>query len=241
MSERYVSWGRFPAATQRVHHLEWRHAGLPSGVRDEATVLPFGNGRSYGDVCLNDGGALLDCAALDRVIAFDAQRGVLRAEAGMRLGDVLDVVVPRGWFLPVSPGTRFATLGGAIANDVHGKNHHTAGTFGRHVRAFELLRSDGETRLCTPDSTPDLFQATVGGLGLTGVMLWAEIQLHRIDSPFLDTETIRFGALREFFALASESDRHYDYTVAWVDCAARGESLGRGLFTPCPPCRAGAG
>lgn len=193
-------------------------------------MLPYGNGRSYGDSCLNDNGLLLAMRGLDRFIDFDPASGVLRCEAGVLLAEILALAVPQGWFLPVTPGTRFVTIGGAIANDVHGKNHHRAGTFGRHVRRFELLRSDGVRRLCTPDDNADWFGATIGGLGLTGVIVWAELALKRIASPMIDLETIRFDRLQEFFELSRASDRDYEYTVAWIDCLARGRSLGRGLF-----------
>jgi FAD/FMN-containing dehydrogenase len=194
-------------------------------------VLPFGNGRSYGDSCLNDGGLLLDARGLDRFISFDVERGVICCEAGVMLCDILDLVVPRGWFLPVSPGTKFVTVGGAIANDVHGKNHHCAGSFGCHVRQFELLRSDGSRRRCSRTENPEWFRATIGGLGLTGVILWAELELRRVAGAAMDIETIRFHDLGGFFRLTRESDAGFDYTVAWVDCASGGKSLGRGLFT----------
>ena len=194
-------------------------------------MLPFGNGRSYGDSCLNDGGLLLDARGLDRFISFDLERGVICCEAGVMLRDILDLVVPRGWFLPVSPGTKFVTVGGAIANDVHGKNHHCAGSFGCHVRQFELMRSDGSRWRCSRTENPEWFSATIGGLGLTGVILWAELDLHRVAGAAMDIETIRFRDLGEFFRLTSESDASFNYTVAWVDCASRGKSLGRGIFT----------
>jgi FAD/FMN-containing dehydrogenase len=123
---------------------------------------------------------LLDMRGLDRLISFDVEHGVIRCEAGVMLGDILDLTVPAGWFLPVSPGTKFVTVGGAIANDVHGKNHHCAGSFGCHVRQLELLRSDGSRRRCSRTENPEWFGATIAGLGLTGVILWAEIQLHRV-------------------------------------------------------------
>lgn len=192
--------------------------------------MPFGNGRSYGDVCLNDGGMLLDCRHLDRFIQFDPDTGVLRCESGVLLSEILSLTVPNNWFLPVTPGTQFVSLGGAIANDVHGKNHHKAGTFGSHVRCFELLRSDGTRFVCSPDDNSGFFNATIGGLGLTGVVTWAEIQLHPIHNPYIDQEIIRYGNLGEFFALASESDQAYEHTVAWIDCLAKGQQLGRGLF-----------
>ncbi|GAB3348404.1 FAD-binding oxidoreductase [Lysobacter tyrosinilyticus] len=196
----------------------------------EGTALPFGNGRSYGDSCLNPDGTLLRARSLDRFIAFDPATGELQCEAGVLLGEILEQVVPRGWFLPVSPGTRQVTVGGAIANDVHGKNHHAAGSFGHHVECFELLRSDGSRILCRPGDAHGLFEATIGGLGLTGLITWASIRLRRISGPWMDAETIRFGCLDDFFALSRESAVNHEYTVAWIDCLARGAALGRGLF-----------
>ncbi len=231
MSSRYESWGRYPKFEQEAVRFEWRGDDVPPVARENGPFLPFGNGRSYGDVCLNDGGKLVDCRGLDRFIAWDPDSGVLRAEAGVLLSEVLALTVDQGWFLPVTPGTQYATLGGAIANDVHGKNHHRAGTFGRHVLRFELLRSDGTRLTCSPDDNADFFRATIAGLGLTGIITWVEIQLQPVASPYIDQETIRFGKLDEFFDLARESDRDYEHTVAWVDCRPAGEDLGRGLFT----------
>ena len=141
---RFASWGNFPPARQQALDLYWRDDGLPL-PRDGATLLPRGLGRSYGDSCLNDGGVLLDTRRLGRFIEFDRASGLLRCEAGLSLADLLAVTVPQGWFLPVTPGTKYVTVGGAVANDVHGKNHHGAGTFGRFVTRFELLRSDVKT------------------------------------------------------------------------------------------------
>lgn len=225
--EGFQSWGRYPRARHSVYRLRDRNAALPCG---RYPMLAYGNGRSYGDSCLNDGGLLLAMRGLDRFIDFDPASGVLRCEAGVLLADILQLAVPQGWFLPVTPGTRFVTVGGAIANDVHGKNHHRAGTFGRHVRQFELLRSDGTRRRCTPGENADWFGATIGGLGLTGVIVWAEFSLRRIPGPMIDLETLRFDRLDDFFALSRVSDRDYEYTVAWIDCLARGRSLGRGRF-----------
>jgi FAD/FMN-containing dehydrogenase len=225
----YRSWGRYPRARHAgVLPVLWR-AEPPPLDRVEQTVLPFACGRSYGDSCLNDGGLLLDTAGLDRLIAFDKVAGVLRCEAGVTLADILALIVPQGWFLPVVPGTRWVSVGGAIANDIHGKNHHRAGTFGAHVVRLELLRSSGDRLVCSPEEHPDLFRATVGGLGLTGLILWAEIRLKRIPGDAIDLEQVRFRSLDEFFELA-ESDQAYEYTVAWVDCLARGRRLGRGIF-----------
>lgn len=225
--EKPLSWGRWPHTRQTVIRCYDRYAPLP---KTRQRILPYGNGRSYGDSCLNDGGILLDTLGLDRFIAFDPVNGVLCCEAGVLLDEILALIVPQGWFLPVTPGTRFVTIGGAIANDVHGKNHHRAGTFGGTVRGFELLRSDGSRRYCSLTENADWFAATVGGLGLTGLITWAEIQLRRIANPWIASETMRFGNLDEFFTLSAASDQDYEYTVAWLDCTARGGALGRGLF-----------
>jgi FAD/FMN-containing dehydrogenase len=222
-----ASWGRYPQATQQIIPFPWRDAPLPAGP---GTLLAYGNGRSYGDVCLNDGGTLLHTAGLDRFIAFDPDGGVLRCEAGALFSDILAFAVPRGWFLPVTPGTQYVTVGGAIANDVHGKNHHGAGTFGEHVRCFELLRSDGSRLLCSPSVNAGLFAATIGGLGLTGVITWAEFALKRIAGPWMATQTVAFAGLAEFFALSADSERSHEYSVAWIDCAGSGPTFGRGLF-----------
>lgn len=226
--EAYQSWGRYTRASHEVMRPFWRPRSLDlSGL--PATALPYGAGRSYGDVCLNHGGGLIDCRGLDRFIGFDRAEGVLACEAGATLAEILGLVVPCGWFLPVTPGTSLITLGGAIANDVHGKNHHRAGAFGRHVRRLELLRSDGARLICSPSRNPELFAATVGGMGLTGLITWAEIQLKPLSSPELTVETIKFHGLEEFEELSRRSDQHWEYTVAWLDALSR-KNPQRGLF-----------
>lgn len=222
------SWGRFPKVRQKSVVLEWRHE--LSSLKTQKHFLAYGQGRSYGDVCLNDGGVILETSSLRRFILFDEDTGLLRAEAGVTLDQVLRLVVPRGWFLPVTPGTKFVSLGGAVANDVHGKNHHLHGTFGCHVRAFELARSDGPKKRCSPTENPEWFAATIGGLGLTGLITWVEIQLIPIVSDQIDITSTRFGNLAEFFALSATDTTSHVYTVAWLDCLAKGAALGRGLF-----------
>ncbi len=225
------SWGRYPQlAPRQVIPVFWR-SEMPDLASLETSILPYGYGRSYGDSCLNEGGITLDVSHLRRFLAFDEERGLLRCEAGVALGEILELIVPRGWFLPVTPGTKFVSVGGAIANDVHGKNHHRAGTFGCHVTQFELLRSTGERLTCSWEENVDLFHATIAGLGLTGVILWAELQLKRIPGPYIDMQRIRFTSLKEFQELAEGSEQDFEYTVAWVDCFACGSELGRGFFT----------
>ena len=194
------------------------------------SMLPRGNGRSYGDCNLNPGGILLEMQQFNRVMEFDPDGGVLTCEAGLLLSDLLQLFVPRGWFLPVTPGTQFVTVGGAIANDVHGKNHHRAGSFGNHVLQFELLRSDGSRRVCSPMQHSDWYEATIGGLGLTGLITWARVQLRRIANPCIDAETIRFRSLEEFFDISMASDQSHEHTVSWIDCASSGQGLARGIF-----------
>lgn len=226
----YESWGRYPqSAPAQVVPLSWI-SEIPDLIHSARPLLAYGKGRSYGDCCLNRGGTLLDTSGLDKFIHFDATSGILRCEAGITLETILRVILPAKWFLPVTPGTQFVTLGGAIANDVHGKNHHRAGSFGCHVRCFELLRSDRGRVRCSSEENADLFEATIGGLGLTGLILWAEFQLKRVEGPWIDCEQIRFERLEEFFELSEKSDESHEYTVAWVDCMSRGEKLGRGIF-----------
>lgn len=229
-TERYQSWGRYPkAAHRKVAKIYWRDQ-LEQVLRhaEPRSILPYGMGRSYGDSCLNIGRDLLDCTALNRILDYDWETGRICVEGGITLGDLLDVIVPRGWFLPVVPGTKFVTVGGAIANDVHGKNHHRAGTFGCHVKQVTLYRSDSSPVVCSPATNLDLLQATIGGLGLTGVIGSAEIKLKRIPGNAVDVEPLAFRSLDQFLELSAASDRSYEYTVAWVDCLSRGEI--RGIF-----------
>jgi len=228
-SATYQSWGRYPKATQTIRPLFWPGDSL-SVDSPNGTLLCQGLGRSYGDACLNDGGALLIARGLDRFVAFDETTGVLRCEAGVSLAEILRLFVPRGWFLPVLPGTSFVTVGGAIANDIHGKNHHHAGSFGNYVRRLLLRRSDGQTLVCSEDSNPEMFRATIGGLGLTGMIEWAEVALKPVANAWIDVETIRYDGLEDFLRLSAESESRFEYLVAWVDSSASGRSLGRGIL-----------
>lgn len=223
----FESWGRYPKHHAEVVPLFWT-SDFPLSVPRSA-MLPVGLGRSYGDSCLLDGGTLLSARGLDRFIAFDQATGLLRCEAGVSLAEIFDFAVPRGWFLPVTPGTKFVTVGGAIANDVHGKNHHVAGTFGCHVPRFEIVRSNGEHYECSPTQNPSLYEATIGGLGLTGLITWAEVQLRPIVSRKIRQDAIKFVGLNEFVAL-SRAAQHLEYTVAWLDCVSTGKNFARGIF-----------
>jgi FAD/FMN-containing dehydrogenase len=228
-TENVSSWGSICAPEHVVLSLAERQAGFPS-LDPAANLLARGNGRSYGDSCLNSGQTLVRMRNLDRFIRFDKHTGVLACESGVLLADILKLTLPLGWTLPVAPGTLLVTVGGAIANDVHGKNHHQYGTFATSLVCFELLRSDGQRLSCSREENASMFAASLGGLGLTGIITWAEIQLRRVPGPWVDVETIRFGNLDEFMGLCAQSDNGYEYTVAWVDCRASGRRLGRGLL-----------
>jgi FAD/FMN-containing dehydrogenase len=223
------SWGRLDADPHHVIYLN-NPIKVKSliGEGQYGKGIAHGMGRSYGDVCLNPEGTLWMTAGLDRFIAFDDDTGRLVCEAGVPLRDIQRLTIRRGWILPVTPGTQMVTVGGAIANDVHGKNHHRLGSFGDHVRRIALMRTEGETIYCGPQERSDWFAATVGGLGLTGVMVQAEIQLCRVAGPWLETETVPYANLDEFFALADESETGWEHTVSWIDCISGGG--GRGLF-----------
>ena len=221
------SWGRRPKVESQVIQRNWNSDPF---AECKGSILPYGQGRSYGDSCLNGGGTVLSTAGLDRILSFDVGSGILRAEAGLRLKELLEFAVPRGWFIAVSPGTQYVSLGGAIANDIHGKNHHRRGTFGCHVRRLSVRRSNGEVIECGPQERPDFFSATVAGLGLTGFIEWVELQLIPIETGMITMESIQCSNLGEFFAISAESAARYEYTVAWVDCLAAGGNLGRGVF-----------
>ena len=227
---KYLSWGRYPRATHsHVYKPAWDDQ-VPAILQAASTgsLLPYGLGRSYGDSCLNAERALVDCRRLNRILGFDESTGVLRCESGVTFAEIVDVFLPKGWFLPVTPGTQFVTVGGAIANDVHGKNHHCAGTFGGHVRQLGLHRSNDGAVFCSPDENPEMFRATIGGLGLTGVIAWADIQLRRVGGPWIDAELVPFQSLSTFLDLSRKSDGRFEYTVAWLDCFA-GKNP-RGIF-----------
>jgi len=229
-----LSWGRYPKHPQTGHAVHWPD-DVPTSLTtidalQAGRTIAFGKGRSYGDSCLAESDHVLLMEGMDRVIAVDWKTGIVTAQAGLTLGALLPIALSHGWFLPVSPGTKFVTLGGAVANDVHGKNHHVMGTFGRHVRQLNLWRSQEGVQTCSPTSNMPLFNATVGGLGLTGVILSVELQLRPVRSGRIVQRSIKFGHLDEFFCLSDELDPHHEYAVAWVDCLAQGPQMGRGRY-----------
>jgi decaprenylphospho-beta-D-ribofuranose 2-oxidase len=194
-------------------------------------VLARGLGRSYGDSAQNGGGSVLDMTSLSRIRSIDTTTGLVSADAGVSLDTLVRVLLPLGLFVPVLPGTRQVTLGGAIAADIHGKNHHVHGSFGDHVVAMDLLTADGSIRTLTPETAPQLFWATVGGMGLTGVVLRATIRATQVESAFFAVDTERTRNLDDLMARLQADDDAYTYSVAWIDLAARGAAMGRSVLT----------
>ena len=184
---------------------------------NETTYLPRGLGRSYGDVCLNNNGSLILTHDNNSILNFDYENGTIECESGISLNELLKIITPLGWFLPVVPGTSFVTVGGAIANDIHGKNHHRKGTFGNYIESFDLLRSNGEVIVCTKNENQDYFFSTIGGLGLTGLIIKAKIKLIPIKSSYVDTKNIRYYSFSDFFEINEEMERDNEYTVSFVD------------------------
>ena len=227
------SWGRLSNDSHKVIALS--DAGSAKDLiklEGSELGLPYGMGRSYGDVGLNPNRLLWLMSGLNHFIKFDDTTGLLQCEAGVLLRDIQRLFIPRGWMLPVTPGTQMVTVGGAIANDIHGKNHHAHGSFGDHVHHLKVIRTDGQIIECGPSLLPKWFEATIGGLGLTGVIVEAQIQLKRTAGPWLDTETIPYSNLIEFFDLADNSERDWEHTVSWIDCLSSG---GKGIFMRANP------
>ena len=219
-----ISWGMYPKIQNKKTVLKDTH-NLEHYISETREFIPFGNGRSYGDSAIND--EILYCKDYNNFLDFDEQNGILRCQAGVLLSEILESFVPRGWFLKVTPGTKLITVGGAIASDVHGKNHHIEGCFSECVSEFKIMLPDGKIETCTKDD--ELFLATCGGMGLTGVILEATLSLKRINSQFIRQTTIKTKNLKETFE-AFESHKELPYSVAWIDCLAKGKDLGKCLL-----------
>jgi decaprenylphospho-beta-D-ribofuranose 2-oxidase len=220
-------WGRYPRVDVRSLRARGPAEALDV-INQEDSLIPRGNGRAYGDPALNQR-ATLSMTPSDRLLAFDADSGVLAAEAGVLLADIIEVFLPRGWFVPVTPGTKFVTLGGMIAADVHGKNHHRAGSLASHLLGVDLALADGRVVRCSPGENQDLFAATCGGMGLTGVILSASLRLIPVETACIRQETRRAGGLAEAMEQFEQS-HSWTYSAAWIDCLARGGRLGRSLL-----------
>lgn len=218
-----TNWGNYPVIDATVHS--------PSTIEEAKKVVLSSNeiiarglGRCYGDSSLNH--TILSTLRLNHILEFDEQTGIITCEAGVSLAEILEAFVPRGWFLPVTPGTKFVTVGGAIASDVHGKNHHVAGSFSNHVHSIKILLSDGSIVSCSKTEQPDLFWATCGGMGLTGVILEATFQLKKIQTAYIRQRIIKVRNIDEAVE-QFEKNQHWTYSMAWIDCLSVDKQLGR--------------
>ena len=218
-------WGRYPVQSCELERPE-RYADLYS---DAASVIARGQGRSYGDAALNENRRVLLTERVNRLLEFDVENGILRAEAGVMLAEILEVIVPKGWFLPVTPGTKFVSLGGCVAADVHGKNHHHDGSFGDHVLGIELILADDSHVACSPAENSELFLATVGGMGLTGIIGEVAIKLIPVQSDYVMVRHHAADNLEQLFQHLQNPAMDDRYTVAWIDSLATGQQLGRGI------------
>jgi FAD/FMN-containing dehydrogenase len=218
-------WGRFPVQSCKLERPE-RYADLrPAGE----SLIVRGQGRSYGDAALNENGCVLLTERVNRLLEFDAELGILCAEAGVTLAEVLEMIVPKGWFLPVTPGTKFVSLGGCVAADVHGKNHHHEGSFGDYITGIELILADGSRVSCSPSEHVELFWATVGGMGLTGIIGQVTLKLIPIQNAYVKVRHHAADNFEQLFGLMQDAAIDDRYTVAWIDSMASGARLGRGV------------
>lgn len=224
-------WGNFRHETCRVYQ-----PADVGGLRQvavaasEDSIISRGLGRSYSDAAVNGGGGVVSHLGMNRSLDFDAATGVLACEAGVSIGDIIDFALPKGWFPAVTPGTRFVSVGGAIAADVHGKNHHVDGSFAAFLLDFRLLLANGDVLTCSPARHADVFWATVGGMGLTGAILDARIQLRPVESAYVTVDYRRTRDLDESLTEFARGDADHTYSVAWIDCLATGTSLGRSVL-----------
>jgi decaprenylphospho-beta-D-ribofuranose 2-oxidase len=226
-AEPISGWGRHPVSRATVARPE--RLALPA---DGGPVLPRGLGRAYGDAAVpaTAGGRVLETVRADRVLAFDRDAGLLTCEAGVSVAEILRLGVPRGWFPPVTPGTKFVTVGGCVACDVHGKNHHRDGSFGSFVERMVVQVADGRLVECSPVRERDLFLATVGGMGLTGLITEVTLRLRPVETGWMRVDTESVAGLEAMCAGLREAARDWPYTVGWIDCLAGGQALGRGIL-----------
>lgn len=227
MKKVIANWGNYPAMESDERLFSYDDQ-LQDIIRSSPHFIPRGNGRCYGDASL--AGETINTIRYDKILSFDTERGLFECQSGLTLDQILEVIVPKGWFLPVTPGTKFITVGGAVGSDVHGKNHHVDGTFGQHITDMDIILADGTSVTCSPTQYPDLFEATCGGMGLTGMITRIKFKLKKIPSSYIKQKQIKAANLDELIRLFEEY-KHYTYSMAWIDCLQKGNSFGRGIMT----------
>ena len=226
MTKKIANWGNYPVIESSEYNFTFNDQ-LKKLVREHASFIPRGNGRCYGDASL--AATTLCTVKYNNILSFDTESGLFECESGITLDQVLEVIVPAGWFLPVTPGTKFITIGGAVASDVHGKNHHVDGSFSNHIVEMDVMLSDGSTLTCGPRLHADLFEATCGGMGLTGMITRVLFRLKKIETSYIRQKQVKARNLEEVISLF-EQYKHYTYSVAWIDCLKKGNSFGRSIL-----------
>jgi decaprenylphospho-beta-D-ribofuranose 2-oxidase len=226
MKKEIANWGNYPVMESDEHHFSYLSDAQQS-IRTAGNFIPRGNGRCYGDASLAP--VTINTVKFDKILSFDVPNGIFECQSGITLDQVLEVIVPKGWFLPVTPGTKFITVGGAVASDVHGKNHHVDGCFSHHVEEMDLLLADGTLLTCSPQKETDLFEATCGGMGLTGLITRIRFRLKKIETSYIRQKQVKAANLEEIIRLFDEY-KHYTYSVAWIDCLKKGKGFGRSIL-----------
>jgi decaprenylphospho-beta-D-ribofuranose 2-oxidase len=226
MRKNIANWGNYPVIESDERQFTFKEQLSPL-VKGAKKFIPRGNGRCYGDASLED--ETISTLKYNKALAFDTKNGVFKCESGMLLEEVLEIIVPKGWFLPVTPGTKYITIGGAVGSDVHGKNHHVDGSFSNHIVEMELMLADGSLMVCSPVLHPDLFEATCGGMGLTGVITTVTFNLKKIETAYIKQKQIKAKNLEEIIELF-EKYKDATYSVAWIDCLKKGKGFGRSIL-----------
>lgn len=226
MKKQIANWGNYPAMESDEKSFVFENQ-LEEFIRDSEDFIPRGNGRCYGDASLAN--KTISTLKYDKILSFDTENGIFDCQSGITLDNVLEVIVPKGWFLPVTPGTKFITIGGAVGSDVHGKNHHVDGSFSNHIVEMNLILASGETITCSPEVNGDLFEATCGGMGLTGIITRVKFRLKKIESSYIKQKQIKAENLEDVIRLFDEY-KHYTYSVAWIDCLKKGNHFGRSIL-----------
>jgi decaprenylphospho-beta-D-ribofuranose 2-oxidase len=226
MRKKIANWGNYPVVESNEESFAFEEQLQEILLRKES-FIPRGNGRCYGDASLAD--TTISTLKYDKILSFDTSAGIFECQSGLMLDQILEVIVPAGWFLPVTPGTKFITAGGAVASDVHGKNHHIDGSFSNHILDMDIVLSSGVTITCSPQFHPDLFEATCGGMGLTGIISRIKFRLKKIETSYIRQKQIKAGNLEELISLFDQY-KSYTYSVAWIDCLKKGPHSGRGIL-----------
>ncbi|MFT4153089.1 FAD-binding protein [Parafilimonas sp.] len=221
-----ANWGNYPVIESNERSFSFDDQ-LEHLVEESDHFIPRGNGRCYGDASLAE--ETISTLKYDKVLSFDTVNGILECQSGLTLDKILEIIVPKGWFLPVTPGTKFITVGGAVGSDVHGKNHHVDGSFSSHIMEMQLILADSSTIICSPEKNADLFEATCGGMGLTGLVTRVKFRLKKIETSYIKQKQIKAESLDDIIRLFEEY-KDYTYSVAWIDCLKKGKHFGRSIL-----------